>query len=65
MSVGIGVKEQVIQIVQNLPEEATLDDVMKELYFKAKVDNGLKELDDGKGIPHMDVEKKLARRLTK
>lgn len=45
-------KDQVIQIIQELPDEVTVDDIMSELYFKLQVDGGLKELDEGKGIPH-------------
>lgn len=60
-----GVKEQVLQLVQSLPEDVTLDDVMAELYFKMQVDAGLKELDEGKGVPHEEVEKRMAKWLTK
>ncbi len=61
----IGVKEEVISLVRNLPEEVTVDDIMRELYFKIQVDKGLKELDEGKGIPHEEVEKRLSRWLSK
>ena len=60
-----GVKEQVIQMIKDLPDQATLDDVMAELYFKLQVDAGLKELDEGKGIIHEEVEKRMAKWLTK
>ncbi|MCK5059316.1 MAG: hypothetical protein KAT34_21890 [Candidatus Aminicenantes bacterium] len=62
---GVGVKEEVINLVKSLPKEVTVDDIMKELYFKIQVDKGLKELDEGKGIPHEEVEKKLSRWLSK
>jgi predicted transcriptional regulator len=58
-------KEQVIRIVKGLPDDATIDDVMAELYFKLQVDAGLKELDEGKGISHAAVEKRLSRWLAK
>ncbi len=56
-------KKQIIEIVQNLPDTATVDDVMEELYFKMQVDQGLKELDEGKGVPHKEVERRLAKWL--
>lgn len=59
------VKEQAIKIIQSLPEDVTLDDIMAKLYFKLQVDAGLKELDEGKGIPHEEVEKRMAKWLTK
>lgn len=60
-----GVKEQVIQMIQSLPEDITVDDIIAELYFKLQVDVGLKELDEGKRIPHEDVEKRMSQWLSK
>ena len=62
---NVGVKEQVIDLVKSLPDEVTVDDIMRELYFKIQVDKGLKELDEGKGIPHEEVERRLSRWLSK
>lgn len=59
-----GVKQHVIQMIQSLPEEVTVDDIMAELYFKLQVDSGLKELDEGKGISHEEVEKRMSKWLT-
>lgn len=59
------IKQQVIQIIQSLPDDVTLDDIMAELYFKLQVDAGLKELDEGKGIPHEEVEKRMSKWLTR
>ena len=60
-----GMKEQVIQMIQTLPDNITLEDVMEELYFKLQVDAGMKELNEGKGISHEEVEKRMSRWLTK
>ena len=60
-----GVKQKVIQMIQTLPDEVTVDDIMAELYFKVQVDAGLKELDEGKAIPHEEVEKRMSRWLIK
>ncbi len=45
-------KDKVIEIIRQLPDDATVDDILSELYFKLQVDVGLEELDEGKGIPH-------------
>jgi hypothetical protein len=58
-------KDQVIEMIRALPEESTVDDIMEELYFRIQVDRGLKELDEGKGIPHQDVRNRLNRWLEK
>jgi predicted transcriptional regulator len=59
----LGVKQEVIKMIQSLPDEVTIDDIMAELYFKLQVDAGLKELDEGKGIPHQVVEKRMSKWL--
>lgn len=60
-----GIKNQVIRMIESLPEGVTLDDIMAELYFKLQVDKGLKELDEGKGIPHEEVEAGFSKWLSK
>lgn len=57
------VKQQVIQMIQSLPDDVTIDDIMAELYFKLQVDAGLQELDEGKGIPHEEIEKRMSKWL--
>ena len=59
-----GVKQEVMRMIGSLPEDVTIDDIMAELYFRLQVDAGLKELDDGGGIPHEEVEKRMAAWLT-
>lgn len=57
------VKEQVIALVKAMPDDSTIEDVMEKLYFKLQVDAGLAELDRGDGIPHEEVEKRMAEWL--
>lgn len=59
------VKEQVIKMIESLPDNASIDDIMSELYFRLQVDAGLKELDDGKGIPNEEFEKRMSKWLQK
>ena len=60
-----GVKQQVIQMIKKLPENVSIDDIMAEIYFRLQVDAGLKELDEGKGITHEEVEKRMSKWLKK
>ena len=46
-------------MIEELPEDITVSDVMAELYFRQNVDEGLKELDEGKGISHEEAKKRL------
>jgi len=54
-------KERVIQIIQQLPDNVTIDDIFSELYFKLQVDSGLRELDEGKGISHQKVKERMSK----
>ena len=58
-------KERVIKMIKLLSDNVTVDQIMAELYFRRQVDAGLKELDEGKGIPHGKVEEQMAKWLTK
>jgi predicted transcriptional regulator len=52
-------REQILEALQDLPSDATFDDAIERLVFLAKIDAGLAELDDGKGIPHEEVKRRL------
>ena len=49
------IKEQVIEMIQSLPEDVSLDRILEELFFKLVIDSSLRQLDEGKGIPHSEV----------
>ena len=50
-------------MIQQMPEDIDVPDIMAELYFKQKVDAGLNELDEGKGITHEEVKGRLNKWL--
>ena len=52
------VKAEVIAMIREMPEDVEIPDIMAELYFRQKVDRGLKELDEGKSIPHCEVKER-------
>jgi predicted transcriptional regulator len=52
-------RDRILGALQDLPEDATLDDAIERLIFLARVDAGLAELDAGKGIPHEEVKRRL------
>ncbi|MBW3539587.1 MAG: hypothetical protein KY476_04895 [Planctomycetes bacterium] len=56
-------KEAVLELIRRLPDDATVDDIMSELYVRRKIEEGLRELDAGKGIPHNEVKGTLAKWL--
>jgi predicted transcriptional regulator len=53
------VREQIMQALEDLPPDATFEDAIERLVFLAKIDEGLAELDAGKGVPHDEVKRRL------
>ena len=55
-------KEILLEVAENLPPDATLNDVIYELEFRQAVQQGLNELDRGEGIPieHLLVPLRLS-----
>jgi predicted transcriptional regulator len=53
------IRERVLQALEGLPSDATLDDAIERLVLLAKIDAGLAELDAGKGIPHDEVKRRI------
>ncbi len=52
-------RERILEALQDLPADATVDDAIERLVFLAKIDARLAELDEGKGIPHQEVKQRL------
>ena len=52
-------KEIVADLLQRIPDNASLSDIAREIEFVAAVRQGLAELDSGKGIPVEEVEREL------
>ena len=56
-------KEIAIHTIEELPDSATWDDVRERIDFVVGVRKGLRELDEGKGIPHARVKEEFAQWL--
>jgi predicted transcriptional regulator len=52
-------KERMLNALRELPSDATYDDAIERLVFLAKVEEGLGQLDSGRGIPHEEVKRRL------
>jgi len=59
------VKEQVQKIIDQMPDECTVEDVQHQLYVIEKIRKGIKSIDEGRGIPHDEVRRKFAPWRTK
>jgi predicted transcriptional regulator len=48
-------KELVLEVLQKLPDDCSLEDVQYELYVRQRIVQGEKAADEGKLVPHEDV----------
>jgi predicted transcriptional regulator len=52
-------RERMLEVIRELPEDASVDDAIEKLVFLAKIEEGLAQLDRGEGIPHEEVKRRL------
>ena len=52
-------KELLRQAIDQLPEDASVEDAMERLVFLAKIERGLADADAGRTFSHDDVKKRL------
>lgn len=58
---GMTVKEQLHQLVDQLPDEGTIEELQRRLYVLRKVERGLASIDRGSGIDHQQVVERMKR----
>ena len=54
-------KDKIVETVQSLPANATVEDAMERLLFLAKIERGLREADSAPTIPHSEMKKRFAK----
>lgn len=54
------VKHEAEHLVRALPEQASWDDLMYEIYVRQQVEDGLRAADDGHVVPHDEVKRRFA-----
>lgn len=55
------VKEETIKIINSLPDDCTYSDIMAEIYFKKKVEKGLKDIEDSQLVSHTKLKQKMEK----
>lgn len=55
----ITLKQKVIDSIDKLPENASLDEIMERIYFIHKIEVGLKQSDHGNVVKHEEVLDKI------
>ena len=53
-------KQEALKILNNLPDDASLEQIQYHLYVLQKIEEGRRAIDEGRVIPHEEVEKRMA-----
>jgi hypothetical protein len=57
------IKEEVIQLIKDLPDEATLEDIQYHLFVKQKLLRAEEQIKEGNTIPHEKVMEKTQKEM--
>jgi predicted transcriptional regulator len=57
------VKEKMLRTVNNLPDDASIEDAMERLLFLSKIEKGREQADAGQTVPHMAVRERMVKWL--
>jgi len=57
------IKESVISMLKDMPENVTLEDIMEYLYVKQKILKGQKQLESGQFYTHEEAKEIMAKWL--
>lgn len=52
-------RDHMVEVIRELPADATVEDAIERLVFLAKIEEGLAQLDRGEGVPHEEVKRRL------
>ena len=58
-------KQEVLKLLETLPEEASLEDIQYHLYVLQCIDRGRQDVEAGRTLSQEEVERRMARWLEK
>lgn len=59
----MNIKEKVVYAMQDLPEDASIEDAMERLFFLSKIEKGIQQADAGQTLSHIQVRERMAKWL--
>ncbi len=57
------IKEEVIEMIQALPDDCTLEQIQYQLYVRDQVNKGLADIEAGRVVPHEEAKRRVAEWL--
>jgi predicted transcriptional regulator len=52
------VKEEVIQMIQRLPDDCTLEQIQYHLYVREQIERGIADIEAGRVVSHEEAQRK-------
>ena len=56
-------KDEVRELLENLPDDASLEDIQYHLYVRQKVQKGLEAAEQGRTLSHEEMMRRMSRWL--
>lgn len=53
-------REKTLEAIKDMPAEFSLDELVERLALIEKIEKAIKEVEEGKGIPHAEVKRMIA-----
>ena len=61
--INVTIKELILSLINNLPDDVSFDDIMESIYVQQKITKGIDQLEKGEYILHDDVKEKARKWL--
>lgn len=52
-------KQAAKELIEHLPDQASWDDIMYQLYVKQKIQRGIKAAEEGRTVSHEEAKRRL------
>jgi len=59
----VGTKQQILRAIEELPEDANVEDALDRLYLLYKIERGLSQADRGELVSPEEVRQRMAKWL--
>jgi len=58
-AIMLSIKQSSLELINQLPEDCSLEDIQYELYAKAKIEAGLEDIESGNIISEEQLDKEI------
>lgn len=55
------VKQEIIDMLQSMPDDIDYDEIMEKIYFKQSIQKSLQDITEGRTLTHEEAKARLAK----